>query len=67
MVLVARDSVEVRVHTHPVGKHLFLVVQISIGAEVVSEIDSLVNLRRGGGRLRGPDAPVLPCSHRAIN
>lgn len=66
MVLVARDSVEVRVHAHPVGEHLLLVVQISIGTKVVSEIDSLVNLRRGGGKLRGPGAPVLPGSHRAI-
>lgn len=62
MVLVARDSVEVGVHANPVGEHLLLVVEIPIGAEVVSEIHSLVDLRRGGGgRLRGP---VLPGSHR---
>jgi hypothetical protein len=63
MVLVARDSMEVRVHASPVGEHLFLVVQIPIGTKVVGEIDSLVNRRRGGRRLRGPGAPVLLGSH----
>lgn len=67
MVLVARDSVEVGVHAHPVGEHLLLVVEIAVGAKVVGEIDSLVDSRRGGAGLRGPGAPVLAAPHSCLS
>ena len=43
MVLVLEDGVVVGIHTNSIGKHLLLVIEKTVSAEIVGEVDALVN------------------------
>lgn len=50
MVFILENGVVVGVHSNAVAEHLLLVVEETIGAEIVGEIDALVHdAVRGGG------------------
>lgn len=65
VVLVLEDGVKVRVHADAVGKHLFLMVEERVSAEVVSKVNLLVH---GGARgipsLRRSTRSIRSASHR---
>ncbi|KAH7854027.1 hypothetical protein Vadar_009285 [Vaccinium darrowii] len=42
-MFILKNGVEVSVHADSVAEHLFLVVEKGVGAEVVGEIDSLID------------------------
>lgn len=43
VVLVLENGVVVSVHTNSIGEHLLLVIEKSVSAEIVGEVDALVN------------------------
>ena len=45
-MLVLEDGVEISVHANAIAKHLFLVVEEGVSAEVLSEVHVLVHRRR---------------------
>lgn len=49
MMLVLENGVVIGVHPNAVAKHLLLVVEEAIGAEIVGEINALVHGAVGGG------------------
>lgn len=43
MVLVLENGVVVGIHTNSIGEHLLLVIKKGVSAEIVSEVNTLVN------------------------
>ena len=65
-MLVLEYGIEISVHANPIGKHLLLVVEKSIGAEVICKINAFVN---GGGPAANDSvfgAPHVTHCHRAL-
>ena len=63
MVLVLEHGVVVGVHADAVGEHLLLVVEVRVCAEVVGEVDTLVNGRSAAGA-SGVAVPSAPHGRR---
>lgn len=60
-MLVLKNGVEVSVHANAIGKHILLVVEEGIGAEVLSIIDALVDGRNTPG-----NGGVCRAAHRTL-
>lgn len=44
-MLVLKDGIEVSVHANSVAEHLLLVIEEGVGAEILSKIDALIDLK----------------------
>lgn len=52
MMFVLENSIVVSIHTNTIREHLFLVIEKSVSAEIVSIIDALVYVVDRGGGIR---------------
>lgn len=53
---VAEDGGVIGVHADAVAEHLFLVIKVAVGAEIVGEVHLLVHRARAGGAAGGGGA-----------